>query len=74
MKRVIFRVEGLAYPIQVLKDTRKHDHYVVRYGTQEEAGDRFIAANKLGAFIFHALCCDGKLDDLSGAQKEARRK
>lgn len=52
----------LAFPVTVKQDSRRR--FSVIYGLQEKHGLSYSAAAKeFGLCVFHALACDGKLDN-----------
>jgi hypothetical protein len=56
---------GLAFPIQLLQ--AGPDDFTVIYGKQVRTGLTYArAASEYGEAIFHALACDGKLDNSKG--------
>jgi len=65
MKAVFSRSGGgVAFPIQVEQSEAKGKRFHVRYGLQVWVGLGYAdAAKQLGECLFHALACEGMLDN-----------
>jgi hypothetical protein len=61
-RKVCLEIKDLAFPIRLIQTGK--ERFTVQYGKQVDAGlDYMKAAHILGTDIFHALMCDGKIDD-----------
>lgn len=59
-------LDTLAFPIKVEQDSKRK--FTVTYGKQIKKNLTYTeAAHEFGECVFHALACDGKLDN-TGAQ------
>lgn len=66
--RTVFATDALAFPISCTQQGR--DSFTVTYGKQTTAKLNYAAAcRELGIVLFHALACDGRLDNECGRGK-----
>jgi hypothetical protein len=60
--KTVFQTNDLAFPIKVEQNAR--GKFRVTYGREVRDGLGYgQAAHELGECMFHALACDGKLDN-----------
>lgn len=60
--KTCYKTEIAGYPIKIEQQTKKR--FAVHYGSQVREGlDYVSAAKEFGLCMFHALACEGRLDN-----------
>lgn len=62
--RTCYETEIAGFPVKIEQSGNRHGRFTVTYGKQVRSGLSYAeAAREFGLCVFHALACDGALNN-----------